>query len=47
VNEDNIMKFERALANPPTLTPEQRARLDAMTDADVKQPLALIRMPNR
>ena len=36
MNEDNIMKFERDPDNPPTLTPEQRARLDAMTDADVE-----------
>ena len=36
MNEDNIMKFERDPDNPPTLTPAQRARLEAMTDADVK-----------
>ena len=30
------MKFERDPANPPTLTPEHWARLDAMTDADVE-----------
>jgi putative transcriptional regulator len=36
VNEDDIMKFERDPNNPPTLTPEQRARLEAMTDADVE-----------
>jgi putative transcriptional regulator len=36
VNEDNIMKFERDPDHPPTLTPEQRGRLEAMTDADVE-----------
>jgi putative transcriptional regulator len=36
VNEDNIMKFERDPDHQPALTPEQRARLDAMTDADVE-----------
>jgi putative transcriptional regulator len=36
VNEDNIMKFERDPDHPPTLTPEQRARLEAMTDADAE-----------
>ena len=30
------MKFERDPANPPTLTPGQRSRLNAMTDADVE-----------
>ncbi len=30
------MKFERDRDNPPTLTPAQRARLEAMTDADVE-----------
>ena len=36
MDEDNIMKFERDPEHPPTLTPEQRARLAAMTDADVE-----------
>jgi len=35
VNEGDIMKFEPNRDHPPTLTPEQRARLEAMTDADV------------
>jgi hypothetical protein len=36
VNEDNIMKFERDPDHQSTLTTDQRARLDAMTDADVE-----------
>jgi putative transcriptional regulator len=36
VNEDNILKFERDPDHPPTLTPEHRARPEAMTDADVE-----------
>ena len=36
MKDDNITKFEPNPDHPPTLTPEQRARLDAMTDAEVE-----------
>jgi uncharacterized protein (DUF4415 family) len=31
----NIVRFHRDPKNPPRLTPEQQARLDAMTDEDI------------
>jgi putative transcriptional regulator len=36
VNDATITKFQRDPQQPPTLTPEQRARLDAMTDEEVE-----------
>ena len=35
MKDDNITKFELDPDHPPALTPEQRARLDVMTDEEV------------
>ena len=36
MKDANITKFQRDPEHPPTLTSEQRARLDAMTDEEVE-----------